>query len=177
MTLQQVSDGVGISVAELCSLAGIPADLPPSTALKDIEGIVDGFEISLMREKLEAWQGGAQAMPAEPTIAPTATAEPTAAPAVEATATATHEPGSGDGSGVGPTPLPAGQVLPVDQIKGRMTLGEIAEQCAVPLDALLAELGLPAGTSPGTAVKDLISQGILTEVTQVQSAVAKLQSP
>ena len=206
MTLQQVSDGIGISIPELYSLAGIPADLPPSTALKDMEGIVDGFEITVMREKLEAWQSSAPATapaqePAAPTAAQsalesavrataTALAESGLAPAtatalpettltlaVDATPEATHAPGSGDGSGVGPTPLPAGQVLPADQIRGRMTLGEISGQCAVPLEALLAELGLPADTSPGTTVKDLISQGVLTEVTQVQSAVAKLQSP
>ena len=37
------------------------------------------------------------------------------------------------------------------------------------------ELGLPAATNPNTALKDLVSQGALTEVTQVQTAVAKLQ--
>jgi hypothetical protein len=60
---------------------------------------------------------------------------------------------SGDGTGVGPTPLPPGQVLPADQIKGRMTLREVAEQCAVPLDQLLAALNLPTTTDSDVAIK------------------------
>ncbi len=86
--------------------------------------------------------------------------------------TGTH---SGDGTGLGPTPLPPGQVLPADQIKGRMTLREVSEQCAVPLDQLLAALNLPSDTDPNVAIKDLISQGTLSDVTVVKDAVAKLQ--
>ena len=182
MTLQQVMDGLGISQAELYPLAGIPAEVPASTALKDLEPLVPDFEVSLLRDKLTAWAAGAAA-PADSAPAPAVTPAPVASPTAVATAAAqpsatpTHVPGSasGDGTGTGPTPLPAGQILPADQIKGKLTLRQVSEQCAVPLDALLAEIGLPANTAPDTGLKDLVSQGVLTEVAQVQAAVAKLQ--
>ena len=90
-------------------------------------------------------------------------------------ATPIHAAGSGDGTGTGPTPLPPGQILPADQIKGKLTLRQVSDQCAVPLETLLKDVGLPATTDPNTALKDLVSQGALTDVTQVQEAVAKLQ--
>ncbi len=92
-------------------------------------------------------------------------------------ATPDHVPaGDGLGDGTGPTPLPAGQVLPASEIKGRHTLAEIAQQAAVPLDGLLAALGLPAGFDPNTAVKDLASSGAVAEVQAVRDAVARLQA-
>ena len=53
----------------------------------------------------------------------------------------------------------------------------MSEQCAVPLDALLAALGLPADTNPDTALKDLASAGQIADVTAVKTAVANLQQP
>lgn len=61
MTLQQVIDGTGLSQAELYQIAGIPADVPASTALKDVEGIVAGFEISTLRDALTAELAGPDA--------------------------------------------------------------------------------------------------------------------
>jgi hypothetical protein len=143
--------------------------------LKDLEGIVPDFEISALRERLAA-----PANPTEPlaSIEPTPLPQPAAAPQAVSTPehtqpiTGTH---SGDGTGVGPTLLPPGQVLPADQIKGRLTLREVSEQCGVPLDQLLAALNLPPDTDPNVAIKDLIVQGALSEVTVVKDAVAKLQ--
>ncbi len=40
MTLQQVMDGVGISQSDLYALAGIPANIPPTTVLKDLEPVL-----------------------------------------------------------------------------------------------------------------------------------------
>ena len=51
----------------------------------------------------------------------------------------------------------------------------MSEQCVVPLDKLLAGLKLDPNTDPNTAIKDLISAGKLTEVTDVQKVVAELQ--
>ncbi len=202
MTLQQVMDGVDIAQPELYALMAIPADIPPATALKDLEPIVPGFEVSVLRERLAAWQSGApvpaaETLPAADTL-PAAASTPAVNPAPAATLelVVTPEPtpaalstpgaavptealhaGAGDGTGTGPTPLPAGQTLPANQIKGRMTLTEISAQCAVPLDQLLAALGLPANTDPALKVKDLIGQGVVAEVTEVQTAVAALQAP
>jgi hypothetical protein len=169
MTLQQVIDGMKISKEELYAVGGIPLEVPTETALKELEGIVPGFEISTLRDKLAA-----PANPIEPAPQPTATPIPTPIATLEHTQsiTATH---SGDGTGSGPTPLPPGQVLPADQIKGRMTLREVSDQCAVPLDQLLTALNLPSNADSNVAIKDLINTGTLTEVTVVKDVVAKLQ--
>jgi hypothetical protein len=183
MTLQQVADGLGLSIEEVYQAGGIPADVSPDSALKDLEDVI---EVSALREALADYLSGgetveAAAPAAEPTAnvdtAPEAALTPTAAaPAStpEVTAEATPE-AAHTGDGTGPTPLPEGQLLPADQIKGRMTLREVSEQCAVDLDAVLAALNLPQDTDPDTQIKTLIEEGVLDEVTQVQEAVAALQ--
>jgi polyferredoxin len=55
MTLRQVIDGTGIPQAELYRLASVPADTPASTALKELEKIVDGFEVSSVRDAVGEW--------------------------------------------------------------------------------------------------------------------------
>jgi hypothetical protein len=169
MTLQQVIDGVPIAQETLYKLVGIPDSIPPSTAIKEIEALVPGFETSALRDALAA-----QAAPSTPqsqaTAVPTQTPTPSVSP--QATATPAH---TGDSSG--PTPLPSGEILPADQIKGRMTLREISQQCAVSLEALLTALGLPADTDLDTDIKSLVSDGKLSEVSQVQEAAATLQKP
>ena len=56
-----------------------------------------------------------------------------------------------------------------------MTLRQVSEQTGVPLGAILEALKLPADVGVDTALKDLISAGKLTEVTQVRDAVTRLQ--
>jgi len=192
MTLEQVAAGLSLPIDTVYQLAGIPEDanVPPETALKDLEGLVEGFEVSGLRDAATAYL--ALETPAE---SPDATVEPiptpaalpttlTPAPANQSTsavaeATATpHVPtgsGTGDGTGTGPTPLPPGDILPADQIKGRMTLREVADQCAVPLDALLTALDLPADQDPDTQLKSLVEQIPGFEVQMVQDAVGALQ--
>ena len=163
MTLQQVMDGLNISQAELYAAGSLPLDIPLSTALKDLEAIVPGFEISLLRDKFAA---------------PPTPLEPTPMPQPIVTPTPVHTnviTGTGTGTGLGPTPLPPGQILPADQITGRMTLRDVAEQCAVPLDQLLATLNLPADTEANTVLKDLIGRGQIADVDPVRTAVADLQ--
>jgi hypothetical protein len=146
MTLQQVSDGIGISQPELYALISISPDIPAATALKDLESIAPGFELTVLRDKLTA---RAAALAGQ-------------APAAQVHAT--------------PTPLPAGTILAGSAVKGSMTLRDISTQCAVPLDSLLQALKLPADANPATAIKDLVAQGKLSEVTTVQQAVSTLQS-
>jgi hypothetical protein len=171
MTLQQVIDGIGIPQAELYQIAHIPADMPATTALKDLEGSVPGFEITALREALES----RPAATAPSTMAPTASA-PAAATPIPTAPAATAMPTAAGAAHATPTPLPPGEVLPGSQVKGRMTLQEVSDQCAVPLDRLLQALGLPADTGPAVAIKDLVSQGQLADVTAVQQAVTQLQS-
>jgi hypothetical protein len=198
MTWQEVSDGFGIPLDELYSLAGVSSDIPPTTAMKDMESLVEGFETTTVREVVAAYLAGevepaapvtdeAQPPP-EPTPDNAPTLEPTPltpvltpaaqdATPIQPDSTPAHVPvGDGMGEGTGPTPLPAGQILPAGEIKGRHTLAEIAQQAAVPLDALLAALSLPAEFDPHTPVKDLVSTGAVSEIQVVRDAVAQLQA-
>ena len=174
MTLQELVDGLPISQAELYRVGGIPADTPPTKALKDMEAVVS---VTTLRERLTAYYGDAS--PTTSAEAAPVAATPTPVVALQATsipgATATAKVTSGETHAT-PTPLPAGQVLPADQIKGKDTLKQVSEQCAVPLDKLVAGLKLDPKTDPNIAIKDLVSQGKLTEVTDVQKVVAALQS-
>lgn len=182
MTLQDVMDGLKLSQTQVYAAGQIPAEVSPITALNKLEALVPGFSVTALRDALKSEaSAGATAAPAssaagQPASAVTpAPAAAVTSPTPVAAATPTSVKGSGEGTGTGPTPLPAGQVLPADQIKGKMTLKDVSAQCAVPLDRLLSKLNLPANTSPDTAIKDLISQGKLTEVTDVQKVVAELQ--
>ena len=202
MTWQEVSDGFGIPLDELYALSGVPKDIPPTTAMKDMEGLLEGFETTTVREIVTAYLAGDvqpvdpaadEAAPrVDPTLdaaqvvepVPTATEAPPSAvdvAPVQPAATQEHVPagdGSGDstGDGTGPTPLPPGQILPAAEIKGRHTLAEIAQQSAVPLEELIVALNLPVGVDPDIRITDLVSNGAVAEVQTVRDAVAVLQA-
>lgn len=55
MTLQQVIDGVGIGQSDLYGLMNIPPEVPANTALKELEGIVLDFEVTVLRERLTVY--------------------------------------------------------------------------------------------------------------------------
>lgn len=52
---------------------------------------------------------------------------------------------------------PALQGVSAMEVKGWMTVGEVADTFGVPLDDLLAAFDLPPATDPATALKDLES--------------------
>ncbi len=168
MTLQDVMTGLQITQAQVYAAGAIPLDIPASTALNKLEALVPGFAVTAFRDALAGKLAVPIAASTAAAVVPTLVSTPTP------TAASTPSTKGTDG-GTGPTPLPAGQILPADQIKGRMTLREVSAQCAVPLDALLQKLNLAPDTSADTAIKDLIAQGKLTEVTEVQNVVAALQ--
>ncbi len=168
MTLQDVMDGLKISQSELYTTGNIPLDIPTSTPLNKLEALVPGFSVTGLRDALSGKAPTAVPM----AVTTIATPAPTTVTTPVATAAAK---GTDGGTGTGPTPLPTGQVLPANQIKGSMTLRSVSQQCAVPLDQLLAELKLPADFNPDTTVKDLVSQGKIAEVTDVQKVVATFQ--
>ena len=193
MTLQQVADGVDMDTATLYAQLGLSADIPPETALKDLEKIVEGFEVSVVRDVVDAVLGKAPAADAGPapaadaepvaveatpvptvvvaTAAPTPTTQPTTAPAAE------HAPqgeGAGTGTGTGEEGVPPAVTSALD-IKGRHTLQEIADATGIDLADLLAALELPADTGPGTAVRDLVEAGLVSEVEAIRTVVAELQ--
>ncbi len=182
MTLQQVAEGFGLSQAELYALINIPSDVPADTALKDVEKLAPGFEVSALRDALrDALQarqtppGPPAAAPALPDPMPTGAPTSAASDSNDATQNETQESNKA-GEHAGPTPLPPGEVLPGSQIKGRMSLQEISALCAVPLDALLAGLHVPAGTDTTIPIRELVSQGQIASLSDAQQAVTALQS-
>lgn len=189
MSFQQVADGFGMETAALYAELGLPDDLPPETALKEMEAILPGFEVSTVREAVDGFLGNdgtaadaAERETAQPDDAPPpAAVEPTAAPTVEPTPTPAaveHVPvgdGSGTGDGDGTGSGPAAPTTAVE-IKGRHTLRQIAETTDINLDDLLAALGLPADTAVDTEVRSLVESGAIDEVDAIRTAVAELMA-
>ncbi len=184
MSFQQVADGFGMGTAALYAELGLPDDLPPETALKEMEAIVPGFEVSTVREAIDAYLGddGTAADAAERdftqpaitvTVDPQPTTAPTAAP-LPTLAAVDHVPlgdgtGAGDGTGSGPA-APTSAV----EIKGRHTLRQIADSTGVGLEELLAALELPPDTPVDTEVRSLVESGAIAEVDTIRTAVAAL---
>ena len=61
MTLEQVAGGIGMETATLNAKLGLPADIPPATALKDLEGVTAGFEVTTVRAVVDEVLGLAPA--------------------------------------------------------------------------------------------------------------------
>lgn len=177
MTLQQVADGAGIDTVSLYLALGLPAEIPPTTALKELEQIVEGFEVSLVREVVDGVLSMAPAAetpvaPEVQSVTPTVTPTPTLVP----TPIAAHTPqGDGAGAGDGEDGAPPAVTSAMD-IKGRHTLQEVADGTGVEFAELLAALKLPAETDPHTAMRDLVEGGLISEIEAVRTAVAALQS-
>lgn len=170
MTLGQLSRGYGIEQNELYRLLGIPTDIPPETALKDLEGVIPDFEVSSVRESLAVILG-------EAAVQPVSTQLPDEELIFQETPAPTeHIPlGTSDGDGLGPTPLPPGQFLAGSEIKGRQTLQEIIDGFQVNRGDLFNALGLPENTNLNTMVKDLIGTGNVDEIQTVRDVVTTLQ--
>ncbi len=194
MTLQQVSDGLGIEQAEMYTLLGIPADIPASTALKEMETLLPDFDMTGVRAALADSLGETSLVEAgepvnteaaatlQPTLQPTPHPTPTPqAPPTKAASTLStpveHTPqGDGLGDGTGPTPVAEGVLLTGADVKGKHTLQEIADQAQISLADLLAALDLPADSEPTTAVRDLVEQGRVADMDAVRAAVTVLQA-
>jgi len=185
MTFQQLSDGYGIPKDTLYELLVIPPEIPVDTALKDMESILPDFEVSTVREMIDTYLEQAQPLEDKQdsgsssiTPAPAAIADQTGIVS-EGEVNDIHPAQTAsppDGTGVGPTALPAGQVLPGSEIKGRHTLQDIVDQCNVPASDLMTALGLPVDIDLSTPVKDLASQGQVIDVQNVRDIVTGLQN-
>lgn len=179
MTLQQVADGTGIETVTLYSALGLPAEIPPTTALKELEQIVAGFEVNVVREVVDDVLGAAPAAAPVTADMPAATPAATPTPTPAPTPTAVHTSrgagaGTGDGAGGGEEGVPPPVTGALD-IKGRHTLQEIVDATGIPLTDLLAALNLPPDTDPHTAVRNLVERGLIGEIEEVRAAVAALQ--
>lgn len=185
MTLTDVSDTYGVPLDALYVLIGASLDVPPESALKDLEKLVPDMEVSTVRAGVAAYLEGTWS-PADGRYDYGASSHegtgeaPTPAPTSTPQAAQDHVPqGPGSGGGEGTEPawaLPQdGSPLPGSEIKGRMTLQEVVEYCLVPMDYLIAELGLPEDVDAQLWMRDLASQfGI--EVMTVREAVDRYQA-
>jgi len=164
-SLEEVSLAFGITQQDLYALLELPADTPFSTQLKELEDII---EVSEVRARVDAFLAQPTAAPGTgaATLAPTATLPPTAVPAASPTAkrcSATSEAASEHAE-------------PSCEIKGSMSLQQVADGCGVTLEALYAGLGLP-GETPATALlRELAASVEGFEVSTVKTVVADLQA-
>jgi hypothetical protein len=178
MTLEQLSQGFDIPLADLYSNMAIPVEVKPDTALKDLEGILPDFEVNSVREAIddlldksspvqssgEALREGSAALEnsyqnQEQIVKPPRSSEG-----------ATEHSNDSDSSA-----LLNGVRLAGSEIKGRHTLQEISEQCQVPVDELLPALGLNRDVALGSKIKDLTGQGKIGDIQDVRDIVTLLQ--
>ncbi len=163
MTVQQAADGLGVPVSVVIGAIGDPAGVvTPAMAFKDVEAVVPGFSLDVLRDTLTAQLGGASAAPSAsppPTSAPSASAVPSAA-----------------ASSVAPTPHPSGTGTGAGQagVTGQQTLRQVSEVAGIPLDVLIAESGLPADVNPDVALRTLKDTIPGFEMQQVRDAVERL---
>jgi hypothetical protein len=198
MTIQEVADGLHLPVVTIYELAGVPegSDVTPDTPLKQLEDSVPGFDVSALRDAIKAYQAsGKVAAPAAGTNAESAAgsagqappASVTTQPAVadkqvEPAVPTALAPGAAE-KPAAPTAQPApdpasssGSAVPAAacEIKGTMTLAEVAEQCRVPLDRLMEAAKLPATTASDTQLKSLKDTIPGFEVQVIRDALAGL---
>jgi len=190
MTLAGVSESYGVPLDVLYTMIGAGPDLPADTEMKELEGLLPSADVTTVRAGVAAYldgswspadgpYGGEESTQPEPTPVPTAMTIPEAERSGTPAPTATHTPlgtgqGSGDGTGEGVVLPTDGSRLAASEIKGRMTLQEVVDACQVPLEYLVAELGLPADVDTGLVLRDLAgSYGI--EVTAVRDAAQRYQ--
>jgi hypothetical protein len=167
MMLQDVSDGLGLPVDQLVVLTGAGPDdgVDDRTALKDLEALVPGFDLATFRTALDvlladsATGAGAAATPMAGASGPPT---PTDAPAGAAP----------DGATGLPSGTPTG--TPDSQVRGSMTLLEVAEQTGIEVADLIAASGLPTDTDPSTTLRDLRDLVPGFELQTVRDAVATL---
>lgn len=160
-TLTDLSGAFGIPMAELYTLLNVPTTFPPETQLKELEEFNEVSAVrALVAERLGIpWESDETEPKPEATQAPQAAATPQA--------TVEH---------TGPTPLPQGQVMAAADIKGNMTLNQVAKDTGMPLDALYAELKLPADLSADTALRDVGAKVPGFETSVVRDVVAAYQA-
>jgi polyferredoxin len=158
-TLQEVSTTFGIPREALYKLLGLPADIPWDTRLKDLESY---NEVTAVREKVSAYLG----LPSSAAASASATPQPAASMGAPS-APAPQTP-SATGS--------SGARLAATEIKGTMTLQEVADQCGMPREALYQALKLPADVPATTALRDIRNSVPGFEVTLVRDAVTAYQA-
>jgi len=178
MTLYDVSEIYGVPLDVVYAMIGAGPEIPPETALKDLEKLVPGMEVSAVRAGVTAYQGGIW-IPEDGAYGGEAAEEPLQP---VPTPTPAHVPlgageGRGEGAGEGEgLALPDdGSRLPGGEIRGRMTLQDVVDYCQVPLEFLVDELGLPDDIDTRLGMRELPGlYGI--EVSTVREVVEQYQA-
>jgi hypothetical protein len=147
MTLADVSETYGVPLDTLFALIDVPEGTSPDTAMKELESLIPGFSMDVVRTAIADYLAGEHAAP--PDVPPADVVTPEHTPQGQGPG---GEPGADHAT---PTALPPGEILPADEIKGRMTLREVSEQCAVPLDYLYEQMGLPGDADPDQPLRSL----------------------
>ena len=178
MTLNQVSETYDVPLDALYGMIDAGPDVPPDTALKDLEKLVPGMEVWALREAVADYQDEHcedQSVEEAPQPAPTPSPEPqTELPVAEHVLQGSGE-ARGEGYGEGFSLPQDGSRLPGSQIKGRMTLQEVIDHCQVPLEYLVSELALPDDVDIRLWMRDLANKyGI--EVSTVRDVVERYQA-
>lgn len=155
MSLQEVSDGLGIPITELYEIIGVPEDFPPTTPMNKLEESIEGFDMDTARLAIGEYMGE-EVVHEEEEVEKEATAAP-----VETES--------------GPTSMPEGEIVPGSEIKGSWTLQSVSDSCGIPPEQLYSGLGLPDDTPPETQLKGLIESGLLSEVQVVRDLVTAYQ--
>ncbi|MBN1286427.1 MAG: hypothetical protein JXB47_13595 [Anaerolineae bacterium] len=167
MTLEDVATGAGIPIGELYTRLGLPTDIAPATALKDVEKIVEGFEVGTVRDVVAAGSETPDVEEATPEVTEEPAAEPTLTPVPD-----------GEGQGGPPADRPEDEeteVLLSIEIKGKMTLQEVADAGGVDLDALYEALGFSKDAAPPDALlRDLKDSVPGFTINAVRAALAQL---
>jgi len=168
MTLQQAADGLGMPFVELVTLINPPDPslLTPTTAFKDLEALVPGFELTTFRETLRTYLAARNGTPIPTTTTtPSVVPSPTAVTSETPTATATHTAtAQATGTGTGDA-----------SIKGSMTLRQVADANHLTVASLVAERGLPADVNPDLTLRELADSVPGFDVQVVKDAVARLR--
>jgi hypothetical protein len=168
MTLQQAADGLGMPFAELVTLINPPDPslLTPTTAFKDLEALVPGFDLATFRETLRTYLAARNGTPIPTTTTtPSVVPSPTAVTSETPTATATHTAtAQATGTGTGDA-----------SIKGSMTLRQVADANHLTVASLVAERGLPADVNPDLTLRELADSVPGFDVQVVKDAVARLR--
>lgn len=165
MSIQQAADGLGMSAADIIALLNAPAglEIKPTTLFKELESLIDGFELSTFREVLRAHLAGTAAPSATP--AATSASVPqqgsTGAPATPTDAATSHAPTATSTS--------------TQAISGRMTLREVATSNGVDLAELIKKAGLPADVNPDQTLTELRTAIPGFEIQTIRDAVAALK--
>lgn len=164
MTLQVAADGLGVTVDDLVTLIN-PSDpslLTPSTLFKDIEALVPGFDLAAFRETLRAFLAGRASPLPTPSASPTATAAPL-------------PPTTSSSGVVNPYPTATGTGTGDAEVKGSMTLRQVAGTFGLSLEALVVECGLPADVDVDKTLRDLSAENPGFDVEAVRAAVERLR--